>query len=194
MPQPNPAAVQAVAIGASAGGVDVLRRILRMLPQECRASVLVALHVPTGGSASLVELLRQSCALPVTEALDKQPIGPGQVIVAPADYHMLVEPDRTIALSVDPPVLHSRPAIDPLFDTAAVAYGRRLLAVLLSGASCDGTAGLLAVRARGGTAWVQDPATEYASMMPKSALARAGADLVLGPDQLASELAKLGAT
>lgn len=183
--------VDAVVIGASAGGVDALRRLLRGLPAAFAPSVLIVLHVPSGGSRSLTELLQRSCALPLHEALDKQPIERGHVYIAPADYHLLVEPDRTVALSIDPAVLHSRPAIDPLFESAAIVYGRRLLALLLTGASSDGTAGVAAIRRHGGTAWVQDPQTAYASMMPSSAIANAGADAVLDIDHLASRLSEV---
>lgn len=183
---------EAVAIGASAGGVEAITALLRALPRAFGASVLITLHVPPRRSGSLVDLLTRSCTLPVHEALDKQPVSPGHVIVAPAGYHLLVEPTRTVALSVDPPVLHSRPAIDPMFESAAVAYREQLLAILLTGASSDGTAGLAAVRRCGGTAWVQDPATAYAATMPASALAGAGADAVLDIDAMRLRLSQLG--
>lgn len=107
------------------------------------------------------------------------------------DYHLLVEPQGTLALSVDEPVLYSRPAIDPLFESAAVAYGPRLLALVLTGASADGAAGLAAVRRAGGTAWVQRPDTALARTMPQAALDAAGADAVLGLDEMAERLRQL---
>jgi two-component system chemotaxis response regulator CheB len=181
--------VDVVAVGASAGGVDALREVLGALPAGFRPAVLVVLHVPPDGSGNLVPLLGSACALPVAEALDKQPISGGSVAFAPSNYHLLVESGHTLALSVDPPVLYSRPAIDPLFESAAVVYGRRLLAIVLTGASSDGAEGLLAVRHRGGWAWVQDPATAVAPMMPAKALERAGADEVLTLDEICRRLA-----
>lgn len=176
--------VDAVVIGASAGGVEALQRLLAVLPGSFEPAILIVLHRPADASDNLAPLLAQRCALPLQEALDKQPISAGSVFLAPANYHLLVEPERTLALSVDAPVVFSRPAIDPLFESAAGVFGRRLLALLLTGASSDGSAGIAAVRRHGGTAWVQDPAEAFAPTMPASALAGAGADEVLGMEAL----------
>ncbi|WP_298234276.1 chemotaxis protein CheB [uncultured Azohydromonas sp.] len=179
----------AVVIGASAGGVQALQTLLGALDADFAPAVLVVLHLSPGRESLMAELLDAACALPVAEALDKQPVRGGTVTLAPPDYHLLVEPERCLALSVDDPVLFSRPAIDPLFESAAAAYGPRLLALLLTGASTDGSAGLAAVRRRGGQAWVQDPASASAATMPAAALAHAGADAVLTLDQMCRRLA-----
>lgn len=179
----------AVVIGASAGGVHALQAVLGALDADFAPAVLVVLHLSPGRESLMAELLGAACALPVAEALDKQPVRGGTVTLAPPDYHLLVEPERCLALSVDDPVLFSRPAIDPLFESAAAAYGPRLLALLLTGASTDGSAGLAAVRRRGGQAWVQDPASASAATMPAAALAHAGADAVLTLDQMCRRLA-----
>jgi two-component system chemotaxis response regulator CheB len=183
----------AVVMGASAGGVQALQALLGALPADFAPAVLVVLHLPQDRPSVVAELLDRCCALPVNEAVDKQPVRGGTVCFAPADYHLLVEPELTLALSVDPPVLHSRPAIDPLFESAAVVYGPRLLALLLTGASEDGSAGVAAVRRAGGQAWVQDPATAQAATMPRAAIALAGADAVLTIEQMALGL-RMGAT
>jgi len=179
----------ALVIGASAGGVQALQLLLRSLHADTRAAVMVVLHLPPDRPSGLAELLAPQCALPVTEALDKQPAPRAQVVIAPPDYHLLVEPDGSLALSVDDPVRYSRPAIDPLFESAAATYGPGLLALLLTGGSEDGSAGAAAVRRLGGTVWVQDPATAVASTMPASALALAGADEVLTLPQMCHRLA-----
>ncbi len=179
----------ALVIGASAGGVEALQAITRSLRADLRAAVMVVLHLPPDRPSGLAELLAPDCALPVTEALDKQPAPRGSVVIAPPDYHLLVEPDGSLALSIDEPVRYSRPAIDPLFESAAVAYGPRLLALLLTGGSDDGSAGVTAVRRAGGTVWVQDPATARAPTMPATALAQAGADHVLSVPQMCRRLA-----
>lgn len=184
--------VDLIVIGASAGGVDALKELLGALPPGFAPALLVVLHVPADGSGTLVPLLDKLCALPVCEALDKQPVTGGSVAFAPANYHLLVEPGGTLALSIDAPVLYSRPAIDPLFESAAVVYGERLLAIVLTGASGDGSAGLAAVRRRGGIAWVQDPATAVVSTMPAHALAHAGADEVLTLDEICLRLSSQG--
>ncbi|MBW7925178.1 MAG: chemotaxis protein CheB [Burkholderiaceae bacterium] len=181
----------AVAIGASAGGVNALISIVKALPASFAPAMLVVMHVPPERPSSLACLLGEHCALPVAEALDKQPIEAGTVTLAPSGYHMLVEPGRSIALSFDEPVLFSRPAIDPTFESAALAWRERLLAVLLTGASADGTAGAAAVRAHGGTLWIEDPATAHAATMPESALRAVGADAVVPLERIGPMLAEL---
>ena len=111
--------------------------------------------------------------------------------IAPPGYHLLLEPDRSFALSADEPVNFARPSIDVLFESAAYACGKALLGIILTGANHDGAAGLAAIRAHGGLAWVQDPASALAAMMPQAAIERAGADLVLPLDQLAARLGRL---
>lgn len=185
------APVEAVVVGASAGGVHALQRITAALPARFAPALLVVLHLPPDRPSGLAALLAAQCALPVAEAVDKMPVQPGSVTLAPPDYHLLVEPDFTLALSLDAPVLHSRPAIDPLFESAAAAWGERLLGVLLTGGSADGSAGLAEIRRRGGQAWVQDPATAATGTMPASALEHAGADAVLSLEEICARLAGL---
>ena len=138
-------------------------------------------------------MLRPRCALPVVEAADKERIERGTVYLAPPDYHLLVEPDRTFALSVDAPVNFSRPSIDVLFESAAFAWRERLLGILLTGANADGADGLARIRTFGGQAWVQDPQTAAAPAMPAAGLERAGADRVLALPEMAAALAAAGA-
>jgi two-component system chemotaxis response regulator CheB len=180
----------AIVVGASAGGVAALRAVLGALPADLPVPVLIVIHLPRDRPSSISEILDGDCALPVREAIDKQPLLPGTVTFAPPDYHLLVEDRDTLALSVDEPVLFSRPAIDPLFESAADTFGERLLAVLLTGASSDGSQGVAAVREHGGTAWIQQPADAVAPLMPASALAHAGADAVLTLDALCLRLAE----
>jgi two-component system chemotaxis response regulator CheB len=181
--------IDAVVVGASAGGIEALLQLCAALPADFAPALIVVLHLPPSRPSMLAALLQTRCARPVVEALDKQPIEPGTVVVAPPDYHLLVEPTRTLSLSVDPPVLHSRPAIDPLFESAAIAYGPRLLALLLTGASTDGSAGVAAVRSRGGQAWLQQPDDARVPIMPAAAMQHAGADAVLTLQQLCRRLA-----
>lgn len=180
--------IDAIVLGASAGGFDALLEIGRSLPADFAPALLVVLHLPPDRGSRVAELVAPQCALPVAEALDKQPVRGGTVTIAPPDYHLLVEPERTLALSVDAPVLYSRPAIDPLFESAAITYGPRLLAILLTGASADGSAGVAAVRRRGGIAWVQSPEDARVPIMPASAIRHAGADEVLTLPQICRRL------
>lgn len=178
----------AVVVGASAGGVAALKTLLDALPPALPVPVLVVQHLPRDRPSQLAELFAHGCTLPVAEAVDKARPGPGTVWIAPPDYHLLVEDRHTLALSLDEPVMFSRPAIDPLFESAASVFGERLLALLLTGASSDGSEGIAAVRAAGGVAWIQSPDDAVSSMMPASALAHAGADEVLTLDQIRERL------
>ncbi|MCW7541573.1 chemotaxis protein CheB [Aquabacterium sp. A7-Y] len=188
---PLPPDIEAVVIGGSAGGVDAITTLLAALPADFGAPLLVVLHIPANRPSHLTQLFAARCALPVREAEDKEPLKNGVVYLAPPDYHLLVEPDRSIALSIDAPVNYSRPAIDPLFESAAAAYGPALLAILLTGASSDGSVGLRAVRQAGGCAWVQDPDTAVAATMPRAGLSVAGADAILSIEATARGLAAL---
>jgi two-component system chemotaxis response regulator CheB len=171
--------IDAVVVGASAGGVEALGEILPTLPADFRPALLVVLHLPRERPSLLVEIYEKRCALPVREADDKEPIEPGTVYFAPPDYHMLVEKSRQIALSTDEPVYYSRPSIDVLFESAADVYADRLLGIILTGANEDGAAGLLAVHRAGGVTVVQEPDSAKVPLMVVSALQRNPADFVL---------------
>ncbi len=173
-----PRPVSAVVIGTSAGGVEALLTLLPALPATVRVPVLVVLHVPPTRPTLVAGLLTDRCDLPVREAEDKMPIEPGTVYLAPADYHLLVEPGPVVALSTDEPVHFSRPSIDVLFETAADVFGAGLLGIILTGASSDGADGLDAVRRAGGTTVVQDPREARVPAMVEAALARGTADYV----------------
>ena len=162
-----------VAIGASAGAVEALGRLLPALPGRLPVAVLVVVHVPADRSSALPELFGQTCALATLEVEDKTMPHAATVYFASPDYHLLVERDGSLALSVDEPVNHSRPSIDVLFESVAVAHGPHALGILLSGASRDGAEGLARMREVGAHTWVQDPATAQATVMPRSALALA---------------------
>ncbi len=186
--------IEAVVMGASAGAVQALSHILPALAADFPLPVLVVVHVPPDKDNALVALLQSKCRVSVREAEDKAPIEGGAVYFAPSDYHLLVEAGRTIALSSDMPVLHSRPSIDVLFESAADAYGPALAAVILTGANEDGAAGLKAVAEAGGVALVEDPAGAYAPAMPSAALAACAGAQTLSLDAIAAYLTDLGRT
>ncbi len=171
--------IRAVAIGASAGGVEALSELLPALPADSRAAVFVVLHLPRDRPSLLVEVFSHKCQLEVREADDKEPVRPGTVYFAPPNYHLLVEAGPQLALSADDLVHHSRPSIDVLFDSAAEVYREHLLGIILSGANEDGAAGLAAVHDAGGLTVVQEPGTAQSSTMILSALERRPVDLVL---------------
>jgi two-component system, chemotaxis family, protein-glutamate methylesterase/glutaminase len=177
-----------IAIGASAGAIEALGRLLPPLPAAFPAPILVVVHVPPHPDNALPAALATHTALRVREAEDKLTPAAGSIYVAPADYHLLVERDGTLALSIDEPVLYSRPSIDVLLESAAYASPRRVLGILLSGASADGAAGLARLWARGGLTWVQEPASAAVPVMPRAALALAP-HAVLDPGDMGRLLA-----
>jgi len=183
--------IEAIVIGASAGGVEALSVILPLLPATFRPSLLIVLHLPRERPSLLVEIYEKRCALPIREADDKEPVEPGTVYFAPPDYHMLVEKNRQIALSTDEPVHFSRPSVDVLFESAADVYGDRLLGVILTGANEDGAAGLHAIHRAGGVTVVQLPDSAKAPLMVVSALQRNPADFVLSLPEIAQLLCGL---
>lgn len=181
----------AVAIGASAGGIEALSLLLPALPADSPAAIFVVIHLPRERPSLLTELFRSKCAAVVTEAEDKELVMPGTIYFAAPDYHLLIDEGPRLALSVDALVQYSRPSIDVLFESAAEIYRRRLLAVLLTGGNDDGAAGLQAVRECGGMTVVQDPASAQASFMPAAALRRGPVDEVLTLERIAGLLRSL---
>lgn len=163
--------VEAVVIGSSAGAVSALSSMLPQLPSDYPLPILIVVHVSADRDNKVAKLFQSTCRLNVKEAEDKEPVAPGTVYFAPPDYHLLVENDRRLSLSNEEPVNFSRPSIDVLFESAADAYGRALLAIILTGANNDGAEGLRAVCAAGGLAVVQTPESAEASAMPEAALA-----------------------
>lgn len=179
-----------VVIGGSAGALEVLRMIVRELPQSLPCPVVIVIHLPSH-SSGLAELLGVETPLAVKQAEDKEPLVAGTIYIAPPGYHLLVEAQRSFALSVDPPVHFSRPAIDVLFETASDVYGAGLIGVLLSGASEDGAAGLQEIHAAGGTTIVQSPLSAEVAIMPAAALALFEPTYIWSPNDIASGLMNL---
>ncbi len=179
-----------VVIGASAGGVESLRSLVRGLSPDLPAAVFVVMHVQPYAVSRLPEILARSCPLPVDHARDGDRIVPGRIYVAPPDRHLLLRPGR-VELTRGPRENHTRPAVDPLFRSAARAYGRRVAGVVLSGALYDGAAGVLAVKTRGGAAVVQDPTEAAVDGMPRSALRLVEVDHVLPVAEIAPLLVRL---
>jgi two-component system chemotaxis response regulator CheB len=187
-------AVELVAIGASWGGLQAVECLLGTLPGDFGAAVVIAQHRKADSDdGRLTRLLDAHCALKVCEAEDKQALHPGSVLVAPADYHMYVEPGW-VALWVDPEVHHSRPSIDVLLGSAADAYGERAAGVVLTGANADGAEGLGRIASRGGVAIVQDPETAQRREMPAAALAATPDARVVALEEIGALLTELAGT
>jgi two-component system chemotaxis response regulator CheB len=180
-----------IVIGTSAGGVDALPQIVRDLPPAFPASVFVVCHFPSGGQSILPEILSRAGSLLASHPRDGETFYPGHIYVAPPDQHLLLAPDSAIQLSREARENLHRPAIDPLFRSAARYYGRRVIAVILTGALYDGTAGLLAVRANGGLGIVQDPDDAAVAAMPQNAAQIAGPNHVVPLNGIAPLLVDL---
>jgi two-component system, chemotaxis family, protein-glutamate methylesterase/glutaminase len=178
--------IDAVVIGASAGGVEALSVLLPAVPSSTKATFFIVLHLPRDRPSLLAEIFSRKCALPVREAEDKESVAPGTVYFAPSNYHLLVDRGPQLALSADELVHHSRPSIDVLFESAAYIYGNRLLGVILTGANEDGAAGLAAVQEGGGITVAQQPESARSPQMILSALKLRPADLVLPLDGIAA--------
>lgn len=183
--------IELIVIGASAGGVEALSQLFQSLPADFRPAVLVVIHLPPDHASTLPQLFSRKCRRPVKEAEDKETIAHGTVYIAPADYHLLVEPDKSLSLSRDEPLNFSRPSIDFLFESAALAYRSRLLGIVLTGANHDGAAGLKQIRVCGGTAWVQEPQEAASKTMPQAAINTAAPHSIMKLKEMASRLAQL---
>ncbi len=181
-----------IVVGASAGGVEALGQLVRGLPGDLPAAVFVVLHIPPHGTSVLPNILRRAGRLPADHARDGEPIVPGRLYVAPPDYHMLIKPGH-VHLARGPSENSHRPAIDPLFRTAARRYGRRVIGVVLSGVLDDGTAGLLAIKNQGGLAVVQSPDDALYPGMPQNALDNVAVDHSLPVAKIGPLLSRLAA-
>jgi len=168
---PRESAFDLVVMGCSLGGLHAMRQLFAELPADFAAAIAVVQHRRADAVSPLAGLLGSVCALPLVEVRDREPILAGTIYLGPAGYHLLVE-RGTLALSLEGPVTWARPSIDVLFETAAEAYGRRLVAVLLTGSSEDGARGIAAVARRGGLTVVEDPATAYSPVSPQAAIDR----------------------
>jgi two-component system chemotaxis response regulator CheB len=162
--------VEALVIGASAGGIDALLRLLPGLPPAPPYPVVIVLHLPDDRESRLAEVFQQHLPLPVVQAEDKARLEAGHVYFAPPGYHLSIENDHSLSLSQEEPVHFSRPSIDILMESAADAYGANLCGILLTGASHDGAAGLAKIGAAGGLTIVQEPADAEISTMPAAAI------------------------
>ncbi len=173
-----------VVIGASAGGIEALNRIVPALPVDLAAAVIAVVHLPADRPSLLPSLYASRTRLEVKEADDKEPLRPGTIYFAPPGYHVLVERDLTLSLSIDPPVHFCRPSIDVLFESAADALGARVVGVLLSGANEDGAAGLEKIAIAGGATLVQDPGEASSATMPRAAIDRHVPDRIAPASEL----------
>lgn len=176
-----------IVVGASAGGVNVLIQLVHSLPAELPAALFVTLHLPASSDSHLPRILNRAGSLSAVHPEDGDIIQPGHIYISPPDCHLLID-GTTIRLSRGPKENGHRPAIDPMFRTAAYSHKQRVIGVILSGLLDDGTAGLAVVKRQGGIAIVQDPQEALFDSMPKSAIAQVEVDYVLPTVEIASTL------
>lgn len=185
------APIHAIVIGASAGAVEALLRLLPTLPANYPLPIIITIHLPPNGDSVLAELFQPKCSMRVREVEDKEPLTPGTIYFAPPNYHVLVEQNKTLSLSNEEPVLYSRPSIDVLFESAADAFGEALVGILLTGANEDGANGLAIIEQAGGTVFVQSPSEALCPTMPMAGLARCKTASALRLSELVETLQKV---
>ena len=180
-----------VAFAASAGGVFALTEILGKLPAQFPAIVVVVQHLDPRHRSLMPEIFGRRSQLPVDQALDGMKVEPGHVYLAPPDRHLLINRDGTVSLTQTELVNFVRPSADLLFESVAAVYGERAIAVVLTGAGKDGSMGVTAIKARGGTVIVQDEATSEFFSMPSAAIRTGTVDFVLSLNEIPSALVTL---
>lgn len=184
-------AEQLILIGGSSGSLEAILSIFPLLKPGFVIPILLILHRNNQGDDSLALLLSAKTVFFVKEADEKEAILPGNLYIAPADYHLLIEKGRTFSLDASPKVNYSRPSIDVCFTSAATVYKENLIAILVSGANADGAAGLKTVQANGGTIIVQDPKEAIFSYMPEQAIIETLTTNVMNLENIAAFLNRL---
>ena len=179
-----------VAVGTSWGGLSAMRTLLGGLPEDFPIPIVIVQHRGKDSDQMLSRLLQEATALSVCEIEDKDVLEPGRVHVAPADYHVMLEPGFA-SLTIEEPVRFSRPSIDVMFDSAAATYGEHAVGVVLTGANEDGASGLAHIVGRGGRALIQDPKTAEVAIMPQAAIRAVPSAEVLPLARLAPRLVEL---
>ncbi len=179
-----------IVIGVSAGGMEALGKILPVLPKDFPLPIVVVQHLHPSQDGFLCKYLNKKCLVTVKEADVKEPVVPAHVYLAPANYHLLIEEDKTFSLSVDEKVNFARPSIDVLFESAVDAYGGSLVGIILTGANNDGVYGLQLIKKNIGMTIIQDPATAESVYLPWAAVNAVEADYILPLEDIGSFLHK----
>lgn len=175
-----------VVIGGSAGSLELILKIIGIIPADTNASIIIILHRKNDQASIFENLVRNRSLLPVREVEDKDPLLKGQVYIAPPDYHLLIETSKSFSLDTSEKVHHSRPSIDVTFESIADIFGDQVIGILLSGANADGAQGLLRIKNAGGLTIVQDPATADVPYMPQQAINLDAAEFICASNELPS--------
>lgn len=182
---------EAIVVGVSSGGMNAMKVMFSLLPKDFNTPVIIVQHIGAHSDSQWIKFLNDKSNLPIKEADEKEKIESGKVYLAPANYHLLIEKDRTFSLTVDERVNYSRPSIDVLFESAAEVYVDKLIGVILTGSNNDGANGIKRVKECGGLAIIQNPETAESAFMPKSAIAAITPDYILSLEAIAELLIEL---
>ncbi len=182
---------QAIVIGVSSGGMNALKIISSTLPVHFNLPIIIVQHLSAHSDSHWIKLLNEKSRLNVKEADEKEKIEKGNIYIAPPNYHLLIEKDKTFSLTIDERVNFARPSIDVLFESAAEAYKNKLIGIVLTGSNSDGTKGIKRIKDCGGLAIIQDPNTADSEYMPKSAIAAIKPDYIVSLDEIVELLIKI---
>lgn len=182
---------EAIVIGVSSGGLKALKLIFSSLPSDFAIPIIVVQHVGPRSENSWIKLLTDNCNIPVKEADEKEKVRNGIIYIAPSNYHLLIEKDKTFSLTIDERVNFARPSIDVLFESAAEAYREKLIGIILTGANNDGARGVKRIKELGGMVIIQDPETADSPLMPRSAIAAIQPDYIQSLDQIGKQIIKI---
>ena len=182
---------EAIVIGVSSGGMNALKIICSALPIDFNIPVIIVQHLSAHSDSYWINLLNEKSHLNVKEADEKEKIEKGTIYIAPPNYHLLIEKDKTFSLTIDERVNFARPSIDVLFESAAEAYRNTLIGIVLTGSNSDGTKGIKRIKDCGGLAIIQDPKTADSEYMPKSAIAAIVPDYILQLEDIVALLVKI---
>ncbi len=179
---------EAIVIGGSAGAMDALLMLFSTLPKDFAVPIIIAVHVHPSDDGELVKFFSSQAGLPIREAREKEAVQSNCIYLAPSNYHLLIEQDKTFSLSMDEKVNYARPSIDVLFESAALVFLDRLIGVLLTGANHDGAKGISTIKKYGGLTIAQDPLTAKYSVMPQAAIDTGNVDKILSVREISDFL------
>jgi two-component system chemotaxis response regulator CheB len=182
---------EAIVIGVSSGGMNAMKIMFSLLPKNFNIPIIIVQHIGARSDGHFIHLLNKQSNLSIKEADEKEKIEKGTVYIAPPNYHLMIERDKTFSLSIDERVNYARPSIDVLFESAADAYKDKLIGVILTGSSSDGSLGFKKIKEYGGLTIAQDPKTAESSFMPASAIAVVQMDFILSLDEIIMLLIKI---
>ncbi|MDZ4667465.1 MAG: chemotaxis protein CheB [bacterium] len=185
---------EAIVIGVSSGGMNALKFIFSVLPSGFTTPIIIVQHLSAHSDKEWINLLNNKSNLTIKEADEKEKIETGKAYVAPSNYHLLIEKDKTFSLTIDERVNFARPSIDVLFESAADTYKNKLIGIVLTGSNTDGAKGIKRIKEYGGLAIIQDPETAESSTMPASAIAAVEPDYILSLEKIVELLIKITQT